>query len=109
RLTAQAAAVEGGRLNLLQSRGVEGADAASVAVVSGIPWARGQFQDFRRPVMQGLLPEAIDDQQYRRGPWDALFGWRSFDGDRGDPGGRIPGPGNPPVSTGPRPARPPNR
>jgi len=109
RLTAQAAAVEGGRLNLLQSRGVEGADAASVAVVSGIPWSRGQFNDFRRPVMQGLLPEAVDDMEFRRGPWDAVFGWRNFDGDRGDPGGRIPGPGNPPVSSGPRPSSPPNR
>jgi len=41
-----------------------------------VPWTRGRFDDFERPVRQGLLPEASDDPETRRGPWDTVFGWR---------------------------------
>jgi len=44
-----------------------------------IPWQRGTFDDFERPVRNGLLPIESDDPTIRRGPWDAVYGWRIFD------------------------------
>ncbi|MCX5660537.1 MAG: hypothetical protein NTW19_12560 [Planctomycetota bacterium] len=41
-----------------------------------IPWRRGTFADFRRPVLQGILPNSIDDRQFNRGPYDTIYGWR---------------------------------
>ena len=37
---------------------------------------RGDFSDFERPVSEGLLPADVDDPIVRRGPWDAVFGYR---------------------------------
>lgn len=39
-------------------------------------WTRGSFNDFERPVRQGLLPENVDDTVVNRGPYDTIFGWR---------------------------------
>jgi len=40
------------------------------------PLERGRFSDFERPLVSGLLPQAIDHTVIRRGPWDTVFGWR---------------------------------
>lgn len=47
-----------------------------VPAASETPWIRGSFNDFERPVRQGLLPENIDDPVVNRGPYDTVFGWR---------------------------------
>src|SRR5699024_7283952 len=39
-----------------------------------IPWRRGTFADFQRPVSMGRLPEAVDDTRTNRGPYDTIFG-----------------------------------
>ena len=39
--------------------------------------ARTSFDDFERPVRQGLLPEWADDDVLVRGPFDTVFGWRN--------------------------------
>ncbi len=93
RAMAQLNALKGGTANL---RG-EGSDVTALAIVPELPWRRGTFDDFRRPVQQGLLPVDVDDKQYNRGPFDVLFGWRWTDGQQGGPG-TIPGPGAPPVA-----------
>ncbi len=66
-----------------------------------IPWQRGVFDDFERPIKKGLLPGSdqdliadstskgfgqIDNEVTQRGPWDALFGWRLTDGQVAFPG-----------------------
>lgn len=43
-----------------------------------IPYQRGQFNDYQRPVRNGILPPDIDDLAERRGPFDAVFGWRDL-------------------------------
>jgi hypothetical protein len=71
---------------IAQRIAVDGADAANAEQAVGmlipvsptIPWERGQFNDFERPVLNGILPAAIDDTFERRGPYDALFGWRGL-------------------------------
>jgi hypothetical protein len=86
-----------------------------------IPWQRGVFDDFERPVKKGLLPGAdrdlvvdsvskgfgqIDNEVTQRGPWDALFGWRTTDritGSSASAGGAIPGFPGPPVASSPSP------
>ncbi len=78
----------------------------------GVHWRRGVFDDFERPVKQGLLPGGdsdtltsdtlekglgqVDDTVIRRGPWDAVFGWRFTDGQIASPG-RLPGINFPPL------------
>lgn len=61
------------------------ADEDSLAIVLPIqiriPAERGSFDDFRLPVSQGILPISQDDPPHRRGPFDALFGWRDLVGD----------------------------
>lgn len=47
-------------------------------VAAEVPHTRGEFEDFRRPVMMGQLPEDIDDTVENRGPYDAVFGWRDL-------------------------------
>lgn len=42
----------------------------------GLPWRRGSFDDFERPVTDGLLMLGTDDQATNRGPFDVLFAWR---------------------------------
>lgn len=46
--------------------------------VADVPWQRRTFNDFKRPVKQGLLPQDVDDKTTNRGPYDTLFGWRDF-------------------------------
>ena len=40
-----------------------------------VPWSTGSFDDFRAPVIDGLLPEDQDDKTTNRGPFDTLFGF----------------------------------
>ena len=74
-----------------------------------LPWERGSFTDFERPVRQGLLPERIDDERMNRGPWDVLFGWRTpvFEQEIVRDGERVPGGSGPsgPGGLGPRSGR----
>ncbi|MEX2672998.1 MAG: pilus assembly protein TadG-related protein [Phycisphaeraceae bacterium] len=73
------AAETGGQANLADA-------AAGTAAVTLLPLkvqppiARGNFDDFKRPVMQGLLPETEDHRIHARGPWDTLLGWRDLVG-----------------------------
>src|SRR5699024_7589106 len=39
-----------------------------------IPWRRGTFADFQRPVSMGRLPAAVADTRTNPGPYDTLFG-----------------------------------
>ena len=71
---APASADQAGLLNLNTTDTV--GDLVMVPVLPRVPWQRGRFEDFKRPVTEGLLPEPIDDRKDRRGPWDAVFGWR---------------------------------
>lgn len=56
----------------------EDIDAAAVLLPAdaAVPWRRGDFDDFRRPILHGILNHAVDDPVINRGPFDALFGWR---------------------------------
>jgi hypothetical protein len=105
---AQVNASQAGRLNLARDDDAPG-EADHLAVMSpllpSIPWQRGQFDDFERPVKQGLLPRVIDDPETNRGPYDTLYGWRrggrptgweTVEGNR--PPGRID---TPPISSRP--------
>ena len=82
------ALVEGLRLRMLEG-GIEAGEAAITrskaradnAVVilptdAPLPIKRGQFNDFRRPTLHGLLPIGIDNPVTNRGPFDTVFGWR---------------------------------
>ncbi|MEM8737986.1 MAG: Tad domain-containing protein [Planctomycetota bacterium] len=40
-----------------------------------VPWEQGAFDDFRAPVVDGLLPEGQDDKETNRGPFDTVFGF----------------------------------
>jgi len=51
------------------------AAAFMVPVEPNLPWQRGRFDDFERPVKHGLLPESVDDERTNRGPYDTVFGW----------------------------------
>ncbi len=55
-----------------------------------LPYERGEFNDFQRPVVHGQLPPGIDDARTRRGPWDAVFGWRDRQATRSG-GEYVPG------------------
>lgn len=41
-----------------------------------VPWIRTTFEDFHRPLTEGLLPKHLDDPEVRRGPYDTIFGLR---------------------------------
>ncbi|MAE61068.1 MAG: hypothetical protein CMJ49_06895, partial [Planctomycetaceae bacterium] len=69
---AQLAAVHAGRDNL----GHELGEVVLAPMRPSVPFWVGGFDDFERPVKQGLLPEGVDDERDRRGPYDAAFGWR---------------------------------
>jgi hypothetical protein len=102
---AQSAAGESARTN--QGGNTDSAGLLMPAAPS-IPWQRGVFNDFERPVKYGLLPGSdqrldvdnvseglgqVDDKLTNRGPWDAVFGWRNTDRVRADPGGTTSMPG----------------
>ncbi len=71
-------------------------DGLLLPVVPEIPWKRGHFDDYERPVKYGLLPGSdqrlynrepvpdglgqVDDVVKQRGPWDTIFGWRRIIG-----------------------------
>ena len=92
-----------------------------VPILPNVPWERGSFNDFERPVRFGLLPGAderlwadstsdgfgqIDHTVLRRGPFDAVFGWRWMNGHGGysiaphQNSSSVPGPSSPPISSG---------
>ncbi|MCC7192609.1 MAG: hypothetical protein IT444_07490 [Phycisphaeraceae bacterium] len=74
-LLAQLNAIDAGEINLSSD------GAALVApLVPQVPTVRGSFDDFRRPVLQGLLPTARDNKITNRGPYDTVYGWRITDG-----------------------------
>ncbi len=121
---AQLAAGESALTNL----GRDGTDSAGLLLPAApsIPWQRGVFDDFERPIKKGLLPGRddsldvdtvskglgqIDDKLTNRGPWDAVFGWRTTDRIAADPGGTVgmPGINHPPKVqvSGPSPGREP--
>ncbi len=102
-LDEQSQATLGNLSNLAQLNAVRGGAAADDRESDGsaqqafllpatpdIPWVRGSFDDFERPVRSGLLPASIDDKTYRRGPWDTVFAWRNYAGYRRE-GYWIPG------------------
>ena len=100
----QTAGQAGGEINLPRE-----SDAGVVLLPHGpnVPYQRGRFNDFKNPVIWGLLPDAIDDDQARRGPWDTVFGWRHTDRKReggtyieGDVGGAERKQGSTPASSG---------
>ncbi|MEM8784183.1 MAG: pilus assembly protein TadG-related protein [Planctomycetota bacterium] len=72
-VTAQIAAHGAGQRNLSNA----GGRAFLVPFVPTVPWRHGEPEDFIRPVTEGLLPADQDDEQWARGPFDAVFGlWR---------------------------------
>lgn len=128
--TAQSAATRSAQANL--GNDDPGNASMLLPAVPGIPWQRGVFDDFERPVKKGLLPGfdrdlvvdsitkglgQIDDEAVRRGPWDALYGWHRSDGTRGGTsrrGSSVSGfPGSPtnstPSSSTTIPPRPPTK
>ncbi|MHB1157864.1 MAG: pilus assembly protein TadG-related protein [Phycisphaerales bacterium] len=82
------ALVEGLRLRMIEG-GIDAGEAAIArrdgdednAVVilpvdAPLPIERGHFNDFRRPTVNGILPDDIADDATNRGPFDTVFGWR---------------------------------
>lgn len=96
-------AASGGALNLPDR---ERSQALLIPINPRLPYERGRFDDFKRPVLNGLLPLEIDDNEERRGPFDTVFGWHRRHGRRvggswvpgssSGPGGR----GNVPIGGG---------
>jgi len=118
--TAQAAATRSAEINL--SNDEPGAAGLLLPAVPNIPWQRGVFDDFERPVRKGLLPGAdrdlvvdsvsrglgqVDDEVIRRGPWDALFGWRTIYPNQRSNNNDLRGFPSPPVSQTPSPTQDP--
>ena len=68
-ILSQANAVRYGRLNYAQT-------AFIVPLVPELPAKRTSFADFKKPVINGIIP----DRQYpqRLGPYDRLFKWRNY-------------------------------
>lgn len=56
--------------------------AMMLPVEPSIPYKRGTFRDFERPIRNGLLPTDTDDKTTNRGPYDTVFGWRHSRGTR---------------------------
>ncbi len=124
--TAQSAATRSAQANL----GNDDPDNAALLLPATptIPWQRGTFDDFERPVKKGLLPGKdrdlvvdstskgfgqIDNEVTQRGPWDALFGWRTTDrvagGTTTSSGGNVSGFPGPPVTSSPSTTTTPSR
>jgi hypothetical protein len=118
--TAQSAATRSAQANLgnndLNNAGL------LLPAAPSVPWERGVFEDFERPIRKGLLPGSdddmvvdtaskgfgqIDDALTNRGPWDAVFGWRYTDGQLAEPGAMSGDRGAPPQVGRSRPARDP--
>jgi hypothetical protein len=107
---AQLNAIRGGEVNL--ERDTHTADEQSMALMVPIfpqfAWRRGEFDDFERPVRQGLLPTDVDDKTTNRGPFDTVFGWRfgrprsvqGYSEAGGDDEAQAPGGGRPRVPFG---------
>ena len=92
---AQVSAMGGGEVNLERDRSGEQQQnlAVMVPLLPQVQWKRGRFDDFERPVRQGLLPVGTDDKTTNRGPWDTVNGWRfgRIEAVQGyDPGGNEP-------------------
>lgn len=123
---AQTAATDSAQTNI----GSDNADGAGLLLpaVPSIPWQRGSFDDFERPVKYGLLPGSdrrldvdtaskglgqIDHGTTNRGPWDTVFGWRTTDRVAASAGGNpsMPGISQPPKVqiTSPSPGRDPEK
>ncbi len=89
---AQLNARGGGLANLQDGPTALSKDALLLPVLPNIPWKRYTFQDWKRPLLEGLLPEWVDEKQTNRGPYDAVFGWRdpiykTVGGNQGSHGG----------------------
>ncbi len=105
---AQLNAIRGGEVNLERDAGTadERSMALMVPFMPQFAWQRGEFDDFERPVRQGLLPPDTDDKTTNRGPFDTVFGWRygrarSVEGyTEADDTGQAPGGGRPRVPFG---------
>jgi hypothetical protein len=84
----QLSARQMGKANLDDKHGA----ALMVPHLPRVPWKQGRFDDFERPVTEGLLPKEVDDERVRRGPFDVLFGWRDqkFRWRQTEPGVRNP-------------------
>ncbi len=89
---AQLNAVTGGRTNLHDDAP---AGTFLVPIAPQIPFQRGRFDDFERPVKYGILPPQTDDKIVRRGPYDTVFGWHERVGEC------VSGHSRPPASRGP--------
>ncbi len=85
-MLAQVNAVEVGEENLPQT---DGSAAFIAPIIPAIPTQRGKFNDFQRPVLNGLLPETVDNTRTNRGPWDTIYGFRHRQGGGGG-GSRAP-------------------
>ncbi len=87
--SAQSAATRSAQANL--GNDDSGNAGLLLPAMPSIPWERGVFDDYERPVRFGLLPGQderlvvdkvtkgfgqVDDEVTNRGPWDAVFGWR---------------------------------
>ena len=82
---AQTAAVRAAEVNLPDSDSDEYSVAGMLAPASPqSKWERGEFEDFRGPLTNGLTERAravADNNELwhkYRGPFDAVFGWRDF-------------------------------
>lgn len=112
----QQVAVEAGE-EVLNTRRVSVGQSFLLPFRVQVPIERGVFDDFERPVKRGLLPGddnsgrivadsvseglgQVDDPVIRRGPYDAVYGWRRYD-DYRHSGGRIPGPAMAPIASSP--------
>jgi len=120
--TVQSAATRSARANLGNEDTASGGAGLLLPASPSIPWQRGVFDDYERPVQRGLLPGGsdpgivsdsvskgfgqVDDELIRRGPYDTVFGWRDTDG-RAALSGSLPGINRPPVLGQPSRARDP--
>jgi len=84
-------AAAGGNVNL--ARDNQPSSSLLLPVSPQLPIHRGRFNDFKRPVLAGQLPDAINDDVDHRGPYDTVFGWRRNHYERGDPTGGPTSPG----------------
>jgi hypothetical protein len=82
---AQLNAVRGGEVSMVADD--PNAAAFMLPILPQVPYVRGHFNDFERPVRFGLLPDEIDDEVTNRGPYDAIFGQRDLVRGRGSGSG----------------------
>ena len=71
-LQAQHAAFRGAQIS--QREGGKSTGGLLLPWAVDIPWAMGGFDDFRDPIVDGLLPAAQDNKVTNRGPYDTVFG-----------------------------------